>query len=225
MKFKKKQFLFEELTEVPEAQAHRKFTRSLQTFKSRFPDAKVVYYGIEGARTITVLRYTNTNSSPEKPAAIIWIGNSMKPAFHYYFGTLDRRESFVQRTLEDTEKRWEAEDERKGKTKSQAATFMRSLIPGKTILYSSWGYDQTNIDFYRVKSVKGISVVLEELQQKIVTDGYQYSDMVEYVIPNETAPPKDIITVRMGSSGYLKIKNRYHLSIWENEPMYQSHYH
>jgi hypothetical protein len=37
-----------------------------------------------------------------------------------------------------------------------------SLVPG-LILYSSWGYDQTNIDFYIVVSVKGQFATVQEI--------------------------------------------------------------
>ena len=33
------------------------------------------------------------------------------------------------------------------------------------ILYSTWGYDQTNVDFYKVLAVKGSFVTVRELQQ------------------------------------------------------------
>lgn len=47
------------------------------------------------------------------------------------------------------------------------------------ILYSSWGYDQTNIDFYEVRKVTGSMVVLQQLEDKIVrNDGYMH-----YVVP------------------------------------------
>lgn len=39
----------------------------------------------------------------------------------------------------------------------------KTLIPG-LILYSSWGYDQTNIDFYIVTKVSGTMATLVEIE-------------------------------------------------------------
>lgn len=45
------------------------------------------------------------------------------------------------------------------------------------ILYMSWGYDQTNIDFFRVKELKGKqTVVLQPVVLKRVSEDY-YTDM------------------------------------------------
>ena len=45
------------------------------------------------------------------------------------------------------------------------------------ILYSSWGYDQTNIDFYQVTAVGVHSVKIREIEQKVV-GGSTGSDLV-----------------------------------------------
>ena len=52
------------------------------------------------------------------------------------------------------------------------------------ILYSSWGYDQTNVDFYQVIKVSGSFVTVIEIQSKQTLTG----DM------NGTTVPVDPIT-------------------------------
>jgi len=44
--------------------------------------------------------------------------------------------------------------------------FRRSLRVGD-ILYSSWGWEQTNIDFYQVIAIRGSAVDLRQLDQRI----------------------------------------------------------
>jgi hypothetical protein len=39
------------------------------------------------------------------------------------------------------------------------------------ILYSSWGYDQTNIDFYQITKVTPRQVIIEQLQKKVTGGG------------------------------------------------------
>ena len=49
------------------------------------------------------------------------------------------------------------------------------------IWYSSWGYDQTNIDFYKVIGKTATMITLRQIGQKYVES---CSDMSEYVMPN-----------------------------------------
>jgi hypothetical protein len=52
------------------------------------------------------------------------------------------------------------------------------------ILYSSWGYDQTNIDFYKVVKVSEFSVWIQELGKKIVEiTGWAH----EKVVPTDSS--------------------------------------
>lgn len=52
------------------------------------------------------------------------------------------------------------------------------------IFYSSWGYEQTNIDFYKVIGVSksGKSITLQQIGGKVVEHAGFCS---EYVVPNE----------------------------------------
>lgn len=53
------------------------------------------------------------------------------------------------------------------------------------IFYSSWGYDQTNVDFYEVAEVTSKCFRVREIGCKsIVKEGY--SDMSDHVIPDPT---------------------------------------
>jgi len=47
------------------------------------------------------------------------------------------------------------------------------------ILYSSWGYDQTNIDFYEIVRVTGSMVVVRKLEKRVVRS----SGSTDYVVP------------------------------------------
>lgn len=59
--------------------------------------------------------------------------------------------------------------------------------PG-AILYSSWGYDQTNIDFYRIEKRAGLMLTLAPLQSTVTETHY----MSGHRIPTDT--PKDYFT-------------------------------
>jgi hypothetical protein len=82
-------------------------------------------------------------------------GKRQKPDFHFCFGTGDRgraeREAHVTRYFEQQQATAAARVERR-------QTAPHNLIEG-AILYTSWGYDQTNCDFYEVTRVVGEKTV------------------------------------------------------------------
>ena len=70
-----------------------------------------------------------------------------------------------------------------------------------TIYYTSWGYDQTNVEFYQVVEYKGAkTLVLKEIQQKTAEEGRDSSrvlpmadsfiDDKEYTFRVNTVYPK-----------------------------------
>ena len=89
------------------------------------------------------------------------------------------------------------------------------------ILYSSWGYDQTNIDFYEIVSATPKSVQIRPLEDKIVREG-RGSDEVVPVPGKYTGPPKrkkikvyngkPLIDLNSYSSAYL----------WDGRPKHQT---
>ena len=86
-------------------------------------------------------------------------GTAYKPFFHYRFKNIEQRIDFINRQIE-TLKSYESE--RKASRKSPPASdyFMIG-----DVLYTSWGYDQTNVDWYQVTKVKGKSIWLRKIAE------------------------------------------------------------
>ena len=95
-----------------------------------------------------------------KPFVTIYRGRAEKPYTNYSFGTEDRRENYIQE-----QKNWEKEQfERKQKFKEgkkKAIENIKDYIKVGDIFYTSWGYDQTNMDYIIVTEVSpsGKSVI------------------------------------------------------------------
>ena len=95
-------------------------------------------------------------------------GKAQKPDFNYYYSSDRQRgakiqEFFKGRRLHAKRKKREAEERR------QAG---RGLGVGD-VLRCSWGYDQTNVDYYQVVGMSGkATVVLREIEQKRKETGY-----------------------------------------------------
>lgn len=91
----------------------------------------------------------------------IWKVNGAHPFDNYYFRTVDRRQTFIDDRIESAETR----TARKAAQNRIKSAFKADLKPGD-IYHTSWGYDQTNVDFYRVESVKGCFAILQEIATK-----------------------------------------------------------
>ncbi len=98
------------------------------------------------------------------PLAHGFRGRAKKPAFAHRFADDEARERFVQK--------WAAarELEREHKTRPE-----RELAPGD-VLVSSWGYDQTNINYYLVTALIGrTQIELVAIDRLIKGDGMRGS--------------------------------------------------
>jgi hypothetical protein len=87
------------------------------------------------------------------------------------------------------------------------------------ILSASWGYDQTNVDFYQVVNVKNKTVDIRRVSSTIVKSdrGADYvvpnvGDFIGAVIPNK----------RPSEGGYVKVSTSRSASPWNGKPMYQT---
>ena len=118
------------------------------------------------------------------------------------------------------------------------------------ILYSSWGYDQTNIDFYKVVKVSEFSVWIQELSKKIVeVTGWAHekvvpSDSSEYQVRNWDNEVDNFGNVNhfitktypisrhkikqfswKDESYYVTLNSFSHASLWDGKPREASHTH
>lgn len=84
-----------------------------------------------------------------KPCARGYAGRALKPAFSYRYGKVEARDAQVTEFMTRL-------SERKATTKRENAT--RNLVVGD-VLRASWGYDQTNIDYYLVVGLVGKAMV------------------------------------------------------------------
>ena len=87
------------------------------------------------------------------------------------------------------------------------------------ILYSSWGYDQTNIDFYKVVKVSEFSVWIQELGKKIVEiTGWAH----ERVVPTDssTYETRNFETNEIETRTYPISRHKIQYPTWQTEKEY-----
>lgn len=91
-----------------------------------------------------------------------------------------------------------------------------------SILYTSWGYDQTNVDWYQVIEVKpsGKSVVIRKIARDIVEDGFMAGRSTP--CPGQFTGEPMLKRVRAGDM--LTITSYASAFPWDGKPKYVSWY-
>lgn len=94
------------------------------------------------------------NNSQGKPAALGYAGAAGKPAFHFRFASEHAREPYAAAWVQ----KQFAIVARRAEEKAERAAVTHGLAVGD-VVYTSWGYDQTNVDFYEVVDVRTAKTV------------------------------------------------------------------
>jgi hypothetical protein len=90
-----------------------------------------------------------------------------KALFNYRFKSPERMAEYCSEWIERVEKNINSENERKAIKKEAQKNMNHNFVEG-SIIYNSWGYDQTNIDFYQIVEVKAKSVILRAIASSYV---------------------------------------------------------
>lgn len=99
--------------------------------------------------------------------ALCYRGSAGRPEVHTICRTIDQATELVAKWLLGVEESRAAKSARAAAKKA----WVNPLTVGE-ILYTSWGYDQTNIDFYIVTRVSGRRVWVQPIAQDSETTGY-----------------------------------------------------
>ena len=157
------------------------------------------------------------DSGANKPAAMIFIGKQQKPAKHYSFKSVERRDEYVQEIFENVKANAEYKKERAAKAKA-AKTEAANTIKVGDIFDTSWGYDQTNVEFYQVVAKKGQMIEVVDIGQ-VTVESNQNED---FVAPNPDHVIGKIMTKRINQYGGFKAHDCANASPYSGQPRYQT---
>lgn len=144
---------------------------------------------------------------------------------NYYFRSAERREEY----RNDFINKYEAAAAEKVARKSKKSEAQKNMVnPFKVgdLFYASWGYEQTNINFFQIVGVGPKSVTIQEIAQELVRE---CAFMSEYVKPAKDSFIGEPSTVNLrvqswGEKNVVYIPHRHGLSVWDRQEVYQSHY-
>lgn len=148
-----------------------------------------------------------------RPCAMGFAGRRQKPDFRVRYLTPERREAAVRQYFAGVQS---IEASRK-----QRQERPRKLQVGH-VLYASWGYEQTNIDWYQVTDLVGDTMVELRKIAGQVTD-YDARDQGR-VVPQIDAFTGEPIRRRAKGDG-VKIDDVRWASLWDGRPKSWSSYH
>lgn len=158
-----------------------------------------------------------------QPAAVCFIGKAQKPSWHYRFSNPAQRERRIADTIASVQA-WHDQRAAEKARKAAEAAKGHHLAPG-LILVSSWGYEQTNVDFYEVVEVIGKTMVkIEKIGGQSATDaGSGFSSMSTHVVPNVEVRTGEFRRCKV-TSGQIRLSSYSSAHLWDGLPKYCSWY-
>jgi hypothetical protein len=161
---------------------------------------------------LDVVFYLYHNESP-KPSAMCFIGSAGRPAWRCFYHNAKSREAAIARQIESCKVRADYMAKRKAEAKVGA-----HKIEVGHIFVTCWGYDQTNIEFFKVIAKKGETLlIVQEVEQIEANRGDEVS-MTGRAVPGENfAKDSKPYTVRAGEAG-IKVEGHY-ASLWNGKPV------
>jgi hypothetical protein len=128
----------------------------------------------------------------------IWRGRASNPYANYLFRNRERAETYIAEQVAAESQRQASATQRKATAAAQKREMAKKIQVG-TILHYSWGWEQTNCEFYQVVDRKRQTVAIRQIAAQTVpgTEGF----MCENVRPVPDQFTGEPITKRIGTCG------------------------
>jgi hypothetical protein len=152
------------------------------------------------------------------PCARVFYGKQSKPVAAYQFKDAEQRAAKVAAYFTARQQYQAMKADQAAKRKAQG----RSVEVGQ-FLCSSWGYDQTNVNFYKVTKLVGTTMVEAVAVGQISVGGEGGAAFTDKVIPAEepAAGAKTYRLVMKAGAGQI---NGNYVRAWDGKPMFTSSY-
>jgi hypothetical protein len=147
-----------------------------------------------------------TKNMAGNPYAMVFFGKQSKPVWHtWFFG-----EEAMIKNIKESANNWKNHNKRKQAERDKKKAYVPKVKIGD-IFRTSWGYDQTNVDFYQViNNPSPHFVEVKEIKQDLKETGFmcgQTRPLKDQFIENAPVMRKkvlnDAITIDRSRTGYL----------------------
>lgn len=176
-------------------------------------------------KNIKIIRAT---SPKDKAILIVFRGKSSKPIANYFYPTYERREEAVvnHKKTADSHEEWDL----KKKAEKAARPAPKSKVGD--IFVNSWGYDQTNVDYYQVIERPSVHfAIVRKIGSEMVegSAGFDCCNLLpvkdSFLEGDRNEPMRVKITNYGKGSEYIKINSYSSASTWDGRENYCSWYH
>lgn len=145
----------------------------------------------------------------EKLIAIAFTTKAQNPLWHYNFNSIDQMKKYITSFFANMKSHEESKAVRKAERCKP-----HSLKVGD-ILYSSWGYDQTNIDFYQVIEVNSPTMVtIRGINDVATQDGYMQGTRT----PCKDQFHGEPMRKKASPDNSIKLNSHTYASLWDGKP-------
>jgi len=177
----------------------------------------------EQAQDCGVLRvYRYSSEKHNCPVVMLFKPKAIKPYAHYRFNDNEKMETYIQGQIANMQKYKNMVQERKEERKGTQEQIDNVKIGD--IFHHSWGYDQTNVDYYQVIEKNGRMLTLREVAAVSVgKDGF----MCDHCIAGKDQFKGEPFTKLLQFSGktpYITISSYGWCSLWDGKENYRSWY-
>jgi len=173
-------------------------------------------------KNIKIIRAT---SSKDKPILVVFRGKSSKPVANYFYNSHERREEAIKKYKETAD--WHEEYDLKKKAEKAARPKPQSKVGD--IFVNSWGYEQTNVDYYQIiERPSAHFAIVKEIGAKMVEgsagrDCCNMLPMKDVFLENGKEMRVKITNYGKGSESF-KVNSYSSASLWKGEENYCSWY-
>lgn len=156
----------------------------------------------------------------------VWRPKAIKPYANYRFANVAQRDEYLNTQVALFKDRQARQMLRKLERQGVGVAGSDDAVKVGDIFHSSWGYDQTNNDFYQVVAKSGRSVIVRKIGSA-VADGSSASWDSNRVLASKDSfladekPLKKLVQFS-GGSPYIRIASYASASLWDGKSCYNS---
>ena len=155
-----------------------------------------------------------------EPCAVFFCGRRQKPDHRYRFRNEEERDVYTKHYFEKRREHDDFKVEAKAKATKALGHAADKLKVGD-VYSASWGYDQTNVDFYVITEILGrVTVMLQPLGYDIVKS--HEDSGAEYVVPALRNHKGRAMKKRVNAYGGFSINSYIAASPWNGKAAYQT---
>jgi len=197
----------------------KEFWQSFRVSETQKRQSDFVDFKSDTYKDLEIQTWTTNDG---KMRLVIYKGKSGKPISNFILKTVEQKNAEIDYQKRNADKRFAWKERAKEIQKNTKNIFQLG-----DILASSWGYDQTNIDFYEVVGITAKSIKIIKIGQSR-TDENTGHYLSEYVVPDRKARGTNVMTKRIQpgtDSPFISINSFAIARKWNGTPLFQSHWH